>query len=453
VNRSIDDVLTWILGFGDPVRGVGWNPRANQDEYWKLRRVRWLLDHLGAPDRTLRIVTIAGTNGKGSTGALVDSILRAARWRVGAFAQPHLHHLQERVRLDGVDLPDGAFVASAGPVVQAVDALRQALPDAGDPTAFELLLVLACIAFAHARVDAAIIEVGLGGRLDPVNALDPSLCILTAIGHDHTHLLGNRLTEIATEKCGILRSGVSLVSSRQRPGVTRLVRRLARERGARLIVARPLDVVPDRPSIPGTGQFVRLPADLDGEACLALLGAHQRQNAAIAVAAARELGALDSGEAATTAARGLASARWPGRLEWVAGDPPILIDGAHNRDGAAALAAALDEIVPDRIILPIVGCARDKDPQAIIRPLARRARHFWAVAADDPRALDAGILAATVRRFGATATVTSSVAVALADARAAASETGAVIVVYGSLRMVADARTALGLAGAPTATE
>src|SRR5919204_1109887 len=166
--------LAWLLCFSDPERGVGWNPRASPDRFWKPGRERALLDLAGAPDRALRIVTIAGTNGKGSTGAFLESIARAAGRRTGVCSQPHLHRFRERVRLDGEPIGEARFAAQVGRLAAVVDRLRARYPSAGEPTTFELTTVLAALTFAETGVDLAVFDVGIGGRFDPVNALHPS---------------------------------------------------------------------------------------------------------------------------------------------------------------------------------------------------------------------------------------------------------------------------------------
>src|SRR5688572_27773028 len=180
--------LAWLLGFSDPERGVGWNPRSPADPFWKPGRTRALLDLAGAPDRRLRVVTIAGTNGKGSTGAILESIARAAGRRVGVFSQPHLHDFRERWRIDGAPISPAQLDRGVGLLEPVVPELVCRHPEAGEPTTFELTAVLAALAFKE--TDLAIFEVGLGGRFDPVNALHPALTIVTSIGLDHVHILG-----------------------------------------------------------------------------------------------------------------------------------------------------------------------------------------------------------------------------------------------------------------------
>jgi dihydrofolate synthase/folylpolyglutamate synthase len=424
------DALAWLLGFSDPERGVGWNPRSPAAPFWKPGRTRALLDLAGAPDRSLRVVTIAGTNGKGSTGALLEAIATAAGRRVGVFSQPHLYDFVERWRISGQPIDAAALVGGVAALKPLVEELAHRHPEAGEPTTFELTVVLAALAFAE--TDLAIFEVGLGGRLDPVNALHPALTMMASIGLDHVHILGGSLAGIARDKAAVMRPGVVALSAAQPVAAERVLAGAAEQLSARRTVVGPLR--PAGSEAPGRGQPVVVPGV--GEATLALLGPHQRQNAALAVAAAREL------DLPPEAIRpGLAQARWPGRLEWVPGlpplSPPILLDGAHNPDGARALAAALEELAPGQRYALVFGCARDKDAAGLLRPLLRRAASAWMVAANDPRAADPAALAATVGRLGSRAEAAGSVAAGLAAARASRA---ALVVVAGSLRVVAEAR-------------
>ena len=340
---------------------------------------------------------------------------------MGVFSQPHLHDFQERWRLDGAPLGDEAFVRCVAALPPLVDELARRHPGAGEPSTFELTVVLAALAFAE--TDLAVFEVGLGGRLDPVNALHPSLTLMTSIGHDHVHILGGSLSAIARDKSATMRPGIVAFSAVQPRVAERELARAAERLSARRAVVEPLR--PAGRAVLGEGQPVLLREQV---ATLALLGPHQRQNAALAVAAARELGLPDE-----AVGRGLAQARWPGRLEYVAGDPPLLLDGAHNPEGARALAAALVELAPRARYALVFGCARDKDAAGLLRPLARRASRVWTVAARDPRAADPGALAAIIPRAEPAGSVTEG----LRAARASGAE---LILVAGSLRIVAEAR-------------
>src|SRR5438105_2135062 len=197
--------LAWLLGFSDPVLGVGWNPRASRAARWRLGRTRALLRLAGAPDRRVRVVLVAGTKGKGSTAAFLASILHSAGVRAGLFTSPHLQAYRERVRVDGAMLGERDFAKAIARLRPLVARLRREHPSAGEPTTFELTLALAMRTFAERRCAVAIVEVGLGGSLDATNALDAHVSIITPISHDHTAILGRSLDAIATQKAGIVR--------------------------------------------------------------------------------------------------------------------------------------------------------------------------------------------------------------------------------------------------------
>jgi dihydrofolate synthase/folylpolyglutamate synthase len=403
--------LAWLFSLADQERGVGWNPRASAAEQWKLGRTRALLDLAGAPDRQLRVVLVAGTKGKGSTAAMLASILGVDnRVRVGLYTKPHLQSYRERVRVDGEAIAPDAFELAVQRMRDLVDALARQHPDAGEPTTFEVTTALAVDHFARAGCTVAVVEVGLGGRLDATNALDPELSIITSISYDHTAILGTTLAAIATEKAGILRKGRPALLAEQRPAAGQALRRECRAVGAHCQVVPPFDrAVPQA-------------------------GAHQRQNAALAVAAARTLAPFSADEIE----RGLTRLRWAGRFEIV---DDVVLDGAHNGASAQALARTLQAHASGRPINLVLGINRDKDARAVLRPLLPLARGVWATqAADNPRALDAASLARWCGRLGHDALVASSPADALIAARGQG-----VVCVTGSLVLVGQMRTILGL--------
>ncbi len=381
------------------------------------------------------IVVVAGTKGKGSTAAMLASILAASGTRTGLYTQPHLQSYRERVRVDGRAIGGRAFAAAAGELRSAVAALPRHL--AGASTTFEIVTALALLHFARRGCGAAVLEVGLGGRADATNAVDPLVSVVTSISHDHTAVLGRRLSSIAREKAGIARPGRVLVSATQPPAAAAAIAAACARTGAALRVMPPL--APRDPLARG----------------LALAGAHQLQNAALAVAAARALAehGLATGDGAIR--HGLARLRWPGRYEVLTGAPTIVLDGAHNDGSARALAATLRHDLAGHASLRsaeqgplprlglVVGMLADKDVRAFARELRPLAAAVYATAPRSARALDADELAT---RFGGRATrAFPHLAEALAAARADASPRD-VICVSGSLALVGEARDLLGLA-------
>ena len=412
--------LDWLLGFSDPALGVGWNPRSGRAARWRLRRMRALLELMGDPDRVMAVVLIAGTKGKGSTAAFLASILHAAGVTAGLFTSPHLQVFRERVRIDGTMLGSGEFDRAVARLRPLVTRLRRTHPAAGDPTTYELTLALALRAFADRRCAVAVIEVGLGGRLDASNALDPAISIITPISRDHTGILGHTLAKIAGEKAGIARPGRPLLVAAQRPTARMAIRRASR--GAEL---RPIAALPE---------WVRP----------ALAGDHQRQNAALASAAARALRTegVAIPEPAITA--GLRRAVWPARFERVGRRPTVIIDGAHNDGSAVALARTLRTERRGRRIVLVIGINADKDARAILRPLAALASAVVATRSSGPRAVDPAVLARVAARAARRPVEHApDIATALSVARARAGA-GGLICVAGSLALAGEARTALG---------
>jgi dihydrofolate synthase/folylpolyglutamate synthase len=384
-----------------------------------LERMERALAALGHPERAYPVLHVGGTNGKGSTCAMAAAALREAGHRVGLYTSPHLVRFNERIQVDGVSISDAALAAR-------IETIREACPwheGGGDEdrlTYFEFATLVGLLHLAEERVSVAVVEVGLGGRFDATNVVVPAVAAIARIGLDHTQLLGDTVEQVAFEKAGIFKSGVpAVVHGDQPPGALETLRQEAARRGAPLTVA---------------------PAGYDGE--IALRGPHQRANAGLAVAALRALGArgvpVDDG----AIARGIAGARWPGRLEEVSG---VLLDGAHNPQGAAALARALPLLRPGAPIELVFGVLADKDHAGMLAALRPAVRRFHLLAPASPRARPAEEVRALAVSLGAQADVHATLADALACARLAAGEAGTVCVA-GSLYLVGEARALLGAA-------
>lgn len=372
-----------------------------------LSRTRALLSSLADPQRSFRSVLIAGTNGKGSTAAAVSSILHAAGLSTGLYTSPHLVHVTERIRLLEQDVP----VSLLEDVLSLVAAISG--PGERSPTYFEALTVAAFELFRRARVHVAVVEVGIGGRLDATNVLEPDVSVVTNVGADHLDVLGPSLENVAQEKAGVFRSG--------QPALTAAA-------GA------PLAVLHEEAARIGA-RLVEVPPDGRLEGASPLPGRHQRSNLSLAVSAARALAPLDE----ETIFRGLRALRWPGRLQRIdrPGKRPLLLDGAHNPDGAAALAGYLDEeCLSGRLDLVFGGLA-DKDLAAVFAPLGARARRVILVAPDSPRAERPDVLAARLGRPDLTGASSPAAALAELD-RDTPGDTTAPILVAGSLYLVGD---------------
>jgi dihydrofolate synthase/folylpolyglutamate synthase len=389
-----------------------------------LERIRLALQRLGSPERRVPAVHIAGTNGKGSVAAMTDSILRRAGLRTGLFTSPHLVRFTERIRIDGVEI-DGDHLAALD---EAVAGTGVAL------TYFEVATVLAFLAFAEAGVDLAVLETGLGGRLDATSVCQPLACAITSVGFDHEAMLGNTLAQIAAEKAGICKAQVPLFLGPLPPEADARVAAIAAEVGAPI---RRAGV--DFAAAPG------LPA---------LPGAHQLVNAALATAlaraAARGLG-RELAEAAIVA--GLAEVRWPGRLERVAAD--VLFDCAHNLEGCQALAAALPAARRRVLVTSIV---RDKNAAAMLAVLGPCFVRVIVTRSPSERAAEPATLAGMVAQTRAGDRQVDCIEdplAALAAARADVAGTeGGLVVVAGSIFLVGALRAhVLGEAPGPEASD
>ncbi len=429
-----------------------------------LDATRRLLDALGRPQSRLPAVLVAGTNGKGSTSAALASILSAAGFRCGLYTSPHLEHVEERLRIDGAAIP----AAELGRW------LRRVLDAAGEtpPTYFESLTAAAWLHFDHHAVDAAVFEVGLGGRLDATNVSDPVLSVIAQVARDHVPQLGWTLTSIAGEKAGVMRPGRTCLAWPGRPEVQAELRRCAAACGARLVdascgvrlepagAARAAEAARARSAADAGGappvRSIELNTPRAGYRFrLPLAGGHQLANLTLAVRAAEEFCALAGRPLDPEAVRaGIEATRWPGRLEWVEVEAHgacrrILFDAAHNPAGAAALRRYLDETGLRFDLL--YGSLAEKHPEACLPLLAEPADRVALTAFDHPRAASPEDLAPLLPADRAG--VNDDASEALERCLAAPSSADHALVVTGSLYLVGEVRTALRRGhGVPQAT-
>lgn len=402
-----------------------------------LEQIRALIRALDYPDLSFPSIVVAGTNGKGSVTAMLERGLRAAGYRTGRYTSPHLTHIEERFALDGESITPAGFDRLAERVREAATALPQ------PPSFFEATTALALEAFRDAAVDVAILEVGLGGRLDATNAVKPVLSVITAVDLDHQQYLGNTIEEIAAEKAGIIKPNVPVVLGKNPDTVRHVINDVAHLNHSPLIYA-PEGVEVRASVLGGVTEFgLTTPAGSWPRLTLGLRGRHQVDNA---VTAARALEALDQETALTVppAARqsALANVQWPGRLEMRSYHfglrrVDVLVDGAHNPAGARALNAYLSEVYKAR--MPIIFAAMaDKDIAGLAEALAPSASFFVCTAANSPRAASPEAVAAAVKR----ASPESRVVVAGTPdvALSCAAALGSPIVVAGSLYLAGEIR-------------
>ncbi len=399
-----------------------------------LERIVELCRFLGDPELACPVVHVTGTNGKGSTARILTELLVAQGLSVGTYASPNLARVNERLARDGRPISDAELVEVLGTLMRLEPLLS------ATPTRFELLTAAAFIWFADIAVDVAVVEVGLGGRWDATNVVEPAVAVVTNVSYDHVEILGPTLVDIAKEKAGIVKAGAVLVLGETDPELD-AVFTAAADAVEAPVWRRGRDFGCDQARVAVGGRLLdlRTPAAQYPEVFLPLHGAHQGDNAAVALAAAEAFfGAPLAPEVVEYA---LSQVRMPGRIELVPGSPVVVLDGAHNVAGVEALAQALsDELTPDGEIVAVMGMLAGRDPSAMVEALRPAGvQTVVTCTAPSPRAVPAEAIAEAARAAGFTALATDDVGDALTLARARAGETG-LVVVMGSLYVVAEAR-------------
>ncbi len=406
--------------------------------YLNLHRMQEALARMQHPERSLRFAHIAGTKGKGSTAVMTAQLLRAAGRRVGLYTKPHLIDFRERIRIDDTLIPEADFAAIVTELQPIIDAMR-GQPD-GAPTFFETCVLIALRWFAREAVDLAVLETGMGGRLDATNVVTPLACAITTLALDHTVELGDTLAQIAGEKAGIIKPGVPVVTAPQAPEALAVLAETARAQGAPLYCVGEEVRLEPAARLADDSQHFTVIGRLGTYADLALplLGEHQLTNAAVAIGLAECL--REAGEPVTAAAirAGLAAVSWPGRMQVLQRHPLLLLDGAHDPAAIEALLAALARHFPGQRPTVVLGFAREKDWPAMLRRLAPAARRLVLTAAATPRAVPAAALAAEARALRAPADTAPTVPDALRDTLTQA-RPDELIVVTGSLYVVGEA--------------
>jgi dihydrofolate synthase/folylpolyglutamate synthase len=399
-----------------------------------LDRTRAVLEALGRPQDRMRLVHVAGTNGKGSTCAMIESALRAEGRRTGLFTSPHLSQPTERIRINGREAGTEQFADAFKRVHRAAEELLATGAIDFHTTYFETVTAMALTVFADERVDTAVMEVGMGGRLDATNVIAPDLCVITPVDFDHEAYLGKSLEAIAGEKAGILKPGVPAVFARQRAEAERVLEQRAANLG--IAVSRTRDWQVCELELDPRGSRFRLVGQRKLWIACPLAGEHQVENAATAAVALVRLGISEA-----AIETGIARTAWPGRLEQVRCSPEIILDGAHNPAGARAVAAYIDRFYADRRVRLIYGAMRDKAIDEIIGILFPRARQVIVTAPAQARALAPAALPEM------TGHADLLVAASLREALALVADAGVedVVFVTGSLYLVAEARELLRL--------
>jgi len=397
-----------------------------------LERTRELLAALGNPEKQLKFVHVAGTNGKGSTSACIASVLRCAGYRTGLYTSPYILCFNERMQVNGEHITDDELEALVDEVRPYADAMTDS------PTEFELITALAMKHFQGQGCDIVVLEVGMGGRLDSTNVIDtPELAVITAIGYDHVKELGPTICDIAREKAGIIKRGGDVIIYGGEPDVEDVFERMAAQCGARLYRTNFARIVGQIFTLEG----IKLSFEPYGEIMLPLVGAYQPKNAAVAITALEILRGKGYNISDDDIVSGLCSVKWPGRFEVLGRNPVFILDGSHNPQGMEATAESLRCLFGDAKITFIIGVMADKELEAMILHIAPLAGRFIAVTPDNPRAMGSRVLADLLKRFGVPVTDCGDVSKGVSEALETAGAKD-VICALGSLYFSADIRVA-----------
>ena len=406
--------------------------------YWKgtkdgLSRTRELLELLGNPQKELRFIHVAGTNGKGSTCAMLASILQAAGYRTGLYTSPFVNRFNERIALDGTPISDQELVDVFEIIRPIVDTM------ANPPSEFELITCAAMLFYKRQRCDVVVLEVGMGGEFDSTNIIDtPLLTIITAMGFDHMKYLGNTMTEIASAKAGIIKpNGVTLIYG-ENPEADEVFRDTCERMHARLVVTDHSAAVDHAHTLRGHDlsfgpyRHIQLP----------LIGSHQVKNAAVALTAVEELKKRGLMIPDAAVYEGMASVKWPARMELLCEKPVFLLDGGHNPHGFHAAALTLKELFPNQKVTAMMGVMADKDHGDMIRELLPLVNRFFTVQPDSPRSMSAEDLAEEICSLGGEAVPAGTVENGVKTLLNGAKEDD-VLLAIGSLYMSGTVRAAM----------
>ena len=402
---------------------------------FNLDRMRALLAELGNPQDRYPTVHVAGTKGKGSVCALIASGLHAAGLRVGLYTSPHLLDYTERIQID-------ASPVSHADLVALVEAIRPAVARIPKLTTFEITTALAFMHFAGQHVDAAVIEVGLGGRLDATNVLLPRVTVITSLSYDHMAVLGNTLAQIAHEKAGIIKPGVPVISAPQKDEALQVLVQAAAQRNSPFtLVGRDITFRPITHSLDGQTLKVQNGEDVYAFT-IPLLGTHQVQNAAVAAAALWSLRGQRIGIPDAAIEKGFSQVKWPARFEVIRRDPPVIFDSAHNQDSFARLRQALDDYFPGRQVYLVFGASEDKNIPGMFAEIKPRVRQMLISKSFHPRALDPVKIQDLARQAGIPNEIMPSVEAAFSRALEMSENDGSIVLSAGSMFVTAEVMAA-----------
>lgn len=400
-----------------------------------LERTSELLERIGNPQKKLKFVHVAGTNGKGSTCAMIAKTLTLAGYNTGLYISPFINHFNERMQMNGVPISNDILAEITAFIKPHADAM------ADHPTEFELITVIAIEFFLRSKAEIVAFEVGLGGGLDSTNVIDtPELAIITNIGFDHMRELGSTITEIATAKAGIIKSGGDVLIYDQNPEADAVFASVCQTRGATLHITEHSRVS----NVSASLDVLTFSCTPYGTLRCGLIGTYQAKNAAVAITAVELLQAKGWKISEQNLKDGLLSVRWPARFELLRRNPIFIADGGHNPQGISAVAESLQDHFPNQPITFLMGVMADKDFSQMLDQLAPLAKAFVTVTPDNPRALRADVLAAMLTERGQTAESFGSVRDAVNRAIELAGPSG-IVCALGSLYLLGDVRAALGI--------
>ncbi len=446
IDKKYEESLDFLYSFID--YSLKRNFR-NAAEKFNLDRMRKFMQLLGNPQNDYKIIHVAGTKGKGSVSALCANVLVAQGYQTGLYTSPHMVNFAERIQINGINISKEELVA-------IVEKLKPVTDEVSKITTFELTTALALVHFSLRKVDFAVVEVGLGGRLDATNIVMPNVSVITSISYDHTSILGNTLSEIANEKGGIIKPGVPVVIAPQKKEARLKLREIAHERNAPIIqVGRDYLYAAESHSLDGqtlliwtpneqplvdefiesAGRDVWSPTRLR----IPLVGYHQVENAATAYAALKTIEKSGVEIKQESYQKGFATVKWPGRMEILHNHPTLVIDSAHNRYSALKLRQAMDDYFPGLPILLVFGASEDKDIEGMFEELLPRVWRVIATQSTHPRSIDAKTLVDMAHHFGRPAQAIVPMEDALSTALDEAGQE-AVVLVTGSIFVAAAAR-------------
>jgi len=410
LEKQYDEALNYLYSFID--YSLTRNLRYSADKF-DLSRMARFVDHIGNPQNDYPVIHIAGTKGKGSTGAMITNILTCAGYKTGFYTSPHMIEFTERMRIGSRQIPKKRLI-------ELVEAIKPYVAREKELTTFEIMTALAFQYFSLEKVDFAVVEVGMGGRLDATNVVNPAISVITSISHDHMKVLGATLTQIAGEKAGIIKAGTPVVIAAQKKSVMEVFYRAAEEKKSQVLKTNDILQIAKIDSSLGGQRFKIIPVlpfvqeDLAGmlnnkTLFLPLMGNHQLENARTALVTVFELNRKGYVIGSAHIEKGLGTIEWPGRFELLSRDPLLIVDGAHNRDSFRKLKDTMDEYLRGKKKILLFGISEDKEVELMLKIIRPSVDTLVITRADHPRALAGEVIQKYAEKLGMQFIVTNKV--------------------------------------------